>query len=76
MHTLVNKFTQILLMTAMRFYARKIVYNVDNQIKHLSNYNKLSITCTTCEHKHSFVDHTLLYNADNFICSNCRYCFT
>lgn len=72
MNSLVTKFTQILLATAMRFYAKKIVYGVDTQIKNLSNYNKLTITCADCETKNCFIDHTLLYNSDNFNCKSCR----
>lgn len=75
MNTLVNKFTQILLMTAMRFYAKKVVYSVDTQIKNLSNYSKLSIMCLECNSRNCFVDHTLLYNPDNFVCNNCRCIF-
>ena len=50
----------------MRFYAKKIVYGVDTQIKNLSNYNKLTITCADCETKNCFIDHTLLYNSDKY----------
>ncbi len=69
---ILNKFLQILLQTAMRFYARKAVYTFDQTIKKLSNYDDLSIECDSCNYKTLFFDPSDIFMTKEHKCKKCR----
>lgn len=70
-----DKFLQILLQTAMRFYARKAVYTFDSQVKKALNYSKFNVTCDTCEHVNNYSDYSIFFDTFKFNCNKCRCYF-
>lgn len=69
---LTEKFIQILIQTAMRYYARKVVFTFDQQLRKAVNYNKLTVICDSCNTKNSFLDYSIFIEKTTHDCLNCR----
>lgn len=66
--TYTNKFIQTLITTAMRFYAKKSVYYIDNTVKKYSNFREYLVKCDKCNINNPFFNNINYH----YNCLNCR----